>query len=198
MRYNFPMLKHQIVAGLVKVAYENSSQEFAQWMWKYHVPVVAEKTEQLAQRFEANADIAVAGAWLHDFGDAFMHRFDDAHDETSFREGEEVLQQSGYTPAEIEQVMKQVIEPHSCRDGNLPVTLEGKVMATGDALAHLTTDFYLQFCWQHLPEGKNYHEFLDWVSEKLDRDFNHKIFFAEVQQETRQRYEALIEVFSYT
>lgn len=122
------------------------------------------------------------------------NQFDDAHEETSFKEGVEVLQQAGYSEAEIEQVMKQVIGPHSCRDGNLPSTIEGKVMATGDALAHLTTDFYVQFCWKHLPEGKNYNEFLDWVAEKLDRDFNKKIFFIEVKDEVRQRYESLTEV----
>lgn len=69
-------------------------------------------------------------------------------------------------------------------------------MATGDALAHLTTDFYIQFCWKHLPEGKSYPEFLEWVAEKLDRDFNSKIFFDEVKEEARKRYEALRAVFS--
>lgn len=120
------MSKHQKVAELVEKAYKSSSQDFAQWMWQNHVSVVAKKTEELAQRFGANADIAVAGAWLHDFGDAFMYRFDEGHEVTSVTKGVEVLQQAGYTQTEIDQVMKQVIEPHSCNDGNLPNTTEEK------------------------------------------------------------------------
>lgn len=74
------MLKYQKVAELVEQQYSQSEQEFAQWMWKYHVPVVAKNTEELAARYGADVDIAVAGAWLHDFGDAFVHRHAEDHD----------------------------------------------------------------------------------------------------------------------
>ncbi|MFA6446584.1 MAG: hypothetical protein WCW14_05050, partial [Candidatus Paceibacterota bacterium] len=100
-----------------------------------------------------------------------------------------------YSDEEIEQVLNQVIEPHSCKEGNLPTTIEGKVMATADALAHLTSDFYLQCAWRHIPEEKSYPEFLEWVAEKLERDFNTKIFFDEVKEEVRYRYDALKQVF---
>lgn len=183
------------VSKLVPSVYEASSDDFAQWMLKNHVPVVAAKTQELSDRFGANADTAVAGAWLHDFGDAFVHRHSDQHDEISRREAIKVLQQAEYSEAEIQQVLEQVIAPHSCMNGFLPKSLEGKVMATADALAHLTTDFYVQFTWMHLPEGKSYQEFLEWVKEKLERDFHTKIFFDEVKDEVRHRYDALKEVF---
>lgn len=106
-----------------------------------------------------------------------------------------VLKQASYSPAEITQVMDEVIAPHSCKDGEFPTTLEGKVMATADALAHLNTDFYVQFAWKHLPDGKTYPEFLQWVAEKIERDFNAKIFFDEVKVEIEPRYQALKSVF---
>jgi len=183
------------VSQLTKNVYEVSSNEFAKWMLKNHVPVVAAKTEELANRFNADLDIAVAGAWLHDFGDAFVHRHSDKHDQVSKQEAIKILNQADYSEDQIQQVLKEVIEPHSCKNGYLPTTLEGKVMATADALAHLTTDFYLQFAWMHLPENKNYEEYLEWVKEKLERDFHDKIFFDEVREEVRLRYEALKEVF---
>jgi HD superfamily phosphodiesterase len=183
------------VSQLVTATYEASSDDFAQWMLKNHVPIVAAKTEELARRFGADANIAVAGAWLHDFGDAFVHRHSDEHDEVSEREATKVLQQADYSEDEIKQVLEQVVAPHSCKDGFFPTTLEGRVMATADALAHLSTDFYIQFTWMHLPEGKNFQEYLEWVDEKLERDFNTKIFFDEVKDEVRPRYEALKEVF---
>jgi HD superfamily phosphodiesterase len=192
------MSRHQRVAKLVEQAYTTSPLEIAHWMWEYHVPVVAHHTEHLAQRLHAQADIAVAGAWLHDFGDAFVSRFDSEHEVITLQKGSAVLQQAGYTSHEVTEIFEHVINPHSCYPGNEPITLEGKIMATSDALAHLTTDFYPQFCWKHFPEGKDYRGFLEWVKEKLERDFHAKIFFPEVQKAVRQRYEALKETFVHS
>lgn len=189
------MTKYQTVHKLVEESYKKSELSFAQWMWHNHVPVVAQNAEELSLRFGANLDIAVSGALLHDFGDAFVHRHSDEHEEISKIKATEILKQSGYSDEEITEVIESVIAPHSCKDGFLPETLEGKVLATADALAHLTTDFYVQFAWMHLPENKNYDEFIAWVQEKLDRDFHKKVFFNEVKSEVRTRYEALREIF---
>ncbi len=184
------------LSDLVIKSYRNSGQEFAQWMLKNHLLLVSEKTEVLCDRFGANKNIAVAGAWLHDFGDAFVHRHDKDHANISTTEGIKLLKQSGYSQEEIKLVMEEVIAYHSCKNGNLPTTLEGKVMASADALAHLSSDFYLQFAWMHLPENKSFEEYKNWVKEKIYRDFADKIFFEEVKDEIKDRYLALKEIFS--
>lgn len=69
------------------------------------------------------------------------------------------------------------------------------MLATADALAHLSTDFYIQFAWMHVPENKNYQEFVQWVNEKIERDFNSKIFFDEVKVSIEPRYNALKKIF---
>ena len=189
------MSKHQTVAKLVEEAYQACPEKFGQWMWKNHVPFVANKALELSQKYNANADKAVAGAWLHDFGDAFVYRFDENHEELSDSKAREVLIQAEYSLEEINEILEEIIAPHPCKEGYLPESLEGKVLATSDALAHLSTDFYVQFAWLHIPEGKTYEKFLIWVEEKLDRDFNSKIFFDEVKEEIRPRYEALKTVF---
>jgi HD superfamily phosphodiesterase len=188
-------MKHSKVLELVKKAYESTEEDFGKWMWKNHVPFVAKKTLELSKIYQANEDIAVAGALLHDFGDVFMYRHADNHDEVSIVEAKKILKEAEYSEQEILKVLNDVIDPHSCRDENLPKTIEGKVMATADALAHLTTDFYIQFTWKHIPENKTYTEFLEWVKEKLERDFYKKIFFEDVREQYRYRYEALKEVF---
>ena len=190
------MSRHQKVAQLVEEAYLACTEDFGKWMWKNHVPVVAQKAEELSIRYGADLDIAVAGALLHDFGDAFMYRFADSHEEVSETKARELLSKSGYSESEIEVVLKEEIAPHSCRpDDEPPRKKEAQVLATADALAHLTTDFYLQFTWKHIPEGKTYEEFLSWVTEKLDRDFNRKIFFEDEKKEVQKRFDALMDVF---
>lgn len=188
-------MKHHKVAQLVENVYTSSKEDFAQWMWQNHLQFVAKKAEELSQKFGANEDLAVAGAWLHDFGDAFVHRHSDKHEEISVNEAKKVLKRVGYSGNEVQEILEVIIEPHSCKDGNFPMTIEGKVLATADALAHLTTDFYIQFTWKHLPEGKSYEEFTDWVNDKLERDFNNKIFFDEIKSLVKTRYEVLKEVF---
>ncbi len=185
-----------MVGTLVKAVYEQTDLEFGGWIWQNHVPVVAARALELSKEHSANADLAVAGAWLHDFGDAFVHRFDSQHAATTEREAKKVLVKAGYSKVEIKMVFDEVIAPHSCRDGVLPTTIEGKVLATADALAHLTTDFYLQFAWMHLPEHKTYEQFRQWVTEKLDRDFRVKIQFEELQDDLIGRYLSLRDVFA--
>ncbi len=189
------MSKHKSVAKLVAAAYEATNQEFGKWMWQHHVPVVAAKAKDLSKEFSADADLAVAGAWLHDFGDAFVHRFDKQHGAITTKEITILLKKAGYSKSDTNIILTEIIAPHSCKDGVLPTTLEGKVLATADALAHLTTDFYLQFAWMHLPEGKSYDEFRHWAVEKLDRDFRVKIQFEDVQDEMIGRYLSLRDVF---
>ncbi len=189
-------MRHHQVAKLVEQAYLSSKQNIALWMWQNHLQFVAQKASELSDKFNANADLAVAGAFLHDFGDAFVSRHADNHEEISKQESIKVLQKADYSSQEIQEILEKIIAPHSCYEGNMPETLEGKVLATADALAHLTTDFYVQFAWKNMPDGKSYQEFLVWVGEKLERDFNDKIFFEEIKDEVREKYLALKLVFS--
>ncbi len=189
-------MRHQKVAQLISNYYTSSKDDIAQWMWQNHLPFVAKTSEELSQKFNADKDLSVAGAWLHDFGDAFARRHSkEQHEEVIKSESRKVLAESGYSDEETREILEVIIEPHSCKAGNPPQTIEGKVLATADALAHLTTDFYIQFTWMHLPEGKSYEGFIDWVNEKLERDFYHKIFFDEIREEVKDSYESLKGVF---
>lgn len=188
------MQKYQKLAQLVEQVYLNTDQDFGKWMWANHLPLVGKKAEELARRYEANMDLAVAGAWLHDFGDAFVHRFSEDHDQVTKLEAEKLLIQAEYSEEEIKIIFDDILAYHSCRPGAIAETLEAKVVATADAYAHLMSDFYLQVCFKNIPDGKNYDQWKVWVKEKLNRDQNVKIFFDEVKEETREKYEALVKV----
>lgn len=189
-------MRYQKLSTSVASAYAQSDRKFGQWVWRNHVRIVARYAEELALRFDANVELAVAGALLHDFGDAFVDRADPSHTAVTQQKGSKLLEQSGYTPEETTEIFQVIIPPHSCRDGEQPTTLEGKVLATADALAHLNTDFYLQFAWMNLPEvAHSFQEYQAWVQAKIERDFHHKIQFVEIKQETEARYIALRSVY---
>lgn len=169
--------------------------EWADWLADNHVFIVADNASVFAQRFGANEELAKAAALLHDIADATMSRFDENHEAESMKIARKLLQECGYNDQETAIVVDDAIRLHSCHDGNVPTTLEGKVLATADSLAHLQTDFYIYATWIM---GKNtpLDEIKAWVLKKLERDFHNKILFDEVKTEVQQNYEMLKELFS--
>lgn len=189
------MQRFQTVQKLVEDSYNSSPISFAHWMWNNHVKIVVRFAEELGSKHKANLDLLMAGALLHDFGDAFVQRKSRDFDDNSKTKSIEILHNAGYSDNEITEVLEKVIAPHSCKKGILPITLEGKILATADAMAHLSTDFYVQFTWMHLPENKTYTEFIEWLKEKITRDYDKKIFFDEIRIELKPRFDALMKVF---
>ena len=176
----------------VDVLYSANHLEADQWIhWGYpnHVLVVAEQTEKLANQHGANIELAVTGALLHDIADAVMSRFNPEHEERSLKIAGDILAKSGFTKDETHFVREEILRPHSCKK-LLPTTIEGKVMATADSMAHFVTDFYLYFCWQNYGPG-DYEDFIEWVPKKIEKDFTRKIFFDDAREAVRPKYEAL-------
>lgn len=165
------------------------------WAYKNHVLVVADYAEELAQSNNANVELVVAGALLHDIADAVMDRHTPGHETESLKMAREILMNSGYNESEIIMIIDEIIKPHSCNE-IMPKILEGKVLAAADGAAHFTTDFYLFFCWQHYGPAEDYQKFKDWVLKKIEKDFTKKMFFADVKNDIRPQYEALKLIFS--
>jgi hypothetical protein len=187
--------KQNAVYKLVKDLYTSSEREMGQWMWKNHVQWVASKASELAEKYDGNQEKVYAGALLHDLGDVWFERDDELFDTKGNKEGEKILLESGFTKEEAQEILQEIVEPHSCYPGNLPKTIEGKCLASADAMFHLVTDFFPQFCWKHIPESLDYSQWIDWVTEKLERDFNNKIFFEDEKSEVEPYYESLKRVY---
>lgn len=187
--------KSQKVFDRVEKLYQRSEIEMGRWMWHNHVQWVASKALELAGKYGANEDKVVAGALLHDLGDVKFERSHPEFDLYSESEGLAILSESGFSDEESREVMELIVQPHSCYAGNLPTTLEGKILATADAMFHLETSFFPLFCWGNRPSTLSYQEWQVWVEEKLERDYNAKIFFEDEKKEVLPAYEALRQVF---
>lgn len=164
------------------------------WGYPNHVLIVAKNAEELAKRFNSNVDFCVAGALLHDIADVEMLRANPDHEQRSLELARELLKDVGFGESEIVEIVDKIIAPHSCRK-TFPETLEGKVLATADAMAHFQTDFYPFFAWQHYG-SKDYEGFKAWLLKKIEKDFCKKIFFDEVKAEIREDYIAIRRVYS--
>lgn len=185
---------HKKVAEL----YNNSKvsddwDKWTKWAYSSHVLVVANNAQKLAEQFGGNVDFCIAGALLHDIADIKLERSDKNHTQECKNMAQNVLKESGLDEAEIKFIIEEIIAPHSCNE-TLPTTLEGKILATSDGMAHLMTDFYMYFAWNHWGNKGGvqiYEEFQKWVLQKIEKDFHKKIFFPEIQKEILPYYESL-------
>ncbi|MFO0704067.1 MAG: HD domain-containing protein [Patescibacteria group bacterium] len=181
--------KVEILEKQIEKVYLESPIDFAKWMYPHHVKIVADFALELASKSQdANIDLAFAGALLHDFGDAFLEDRHDAKFEVVTKsEATKILLQCNFSDNEIEYILNKVIKPHSCRDGLMPEIIEAKILATADALAHLTTNFYIDLKNWGKPTKDN-DKFKSWAIEKIERDYHVKIFFNDLRNSVTNKY----------
>ncbi len=170
--------------------------DWADWLYENHVYSVANEAEYLAERFGAKTELVVSAAMLHDIADAVMSRFDQDHEKESLQLARDILVKTGFSVREIEVIVDDAIKLHGCHDGNRPVSLEGKIMATADAVVHLGTNFY-EHAVEVMKSDKTIEEIKKWALPKIDRDFYRKICFEEVRKETEPKYVKLITFFQH-
>ncbi len=77
----------------------------------------------------------------------------------------------------------------------IPKTLEGKVMATADAMAHLKSNFY-DYALDTLKKTDTVDDINNWALPKIERDYRDKIFFEDVRLELKSDYERVKGLFT--
>jgi hypothetical protein len=189
------MNKARIVFTEVDKRYSAASTSMGKWMWRKHTQWVADKTVKLAEKYSADSEIVYCAALLHDLGDSRYERNHADFETWSWEESKAILKKAGFRHAERDAIL-EAVRTHSCHPGQLPVTVEGKVLATADALWHLQTSFFPVICYMNRPDSAtSYKEWQEWFQQKIERDFGAKIFFDDERQEVRDDYEALVRVF---
>lgn len=165
------------------------------WMWRNHTQWVADKTLTLAKKYGADAEKVYCAALLHDLGDSRYERNHADFDTWSWVTTKEVLKKAGFRKNERDEIL-EAIRTHSCHPDHLPMTLEGKILATADGMWHLQTNFFPVICYMNRPDNTHtYEEWQEWFMKKIERDFGPKIFFEDEREEARKDYEALKRVF---
>ncbi len=170
--------------------------DWADWLWEYHVITVANFASELAERFGVDPDLSRAAALLHDIADVMTQRSNPEHEQMSLDLGRKILKECGYDEEEVSTVIDDAGKFHSCHGSDRPKTDVGKVLATADALGHLKTDFYALACERMLAAGRQKETVQQWVREKIEREYHDKILFAPVQKEVEPLYTKFKEQFA--
>jgi HD superfamily phosphodiesterase len=141
------------------------------WFFEEHLKVVDKNAQWILEKVpEADREVVLLGTWLHDMQRVRGIKMD--HQAGGAQEAEKIMGEIGYDNEVIEKV-KNIILTHSC-SGKMPTTIEGRVLATADAMAHYTTDFFLRIA---LLGDRTLEEYKKWALEKLEKNYNVKISF---------------------
>lgn len=186
--------KQKSVFEQVEKLYNQSKLRMAHWIWRTHVQVVANNTLALAKKYNANKDYVFCGALLHDLGDVWLDRDHPQFESVGKSEAEKILRVAGFSNTEIATILTEIIEPHSCNPNHYPTILEGKILATADAITHFKTNFYNEVKEIAFPNITT-EEYRQWVNKKLDKDLKIKILFNDIRAEVEPFYKKWKEQF---
>jgi len=186
----------EIVEGLYSK--KNPVIDWNDWIFEGHIKVVAKWVEEISKKYEFDAEGTLAAAYLHDLAYAWTSKNDPDLEEKSEFKAREVLKEASFSEERVTFIVDKIIHGHGMNDGKEPENIEAKVLATADALSHFSTDFYLVICWnRYLFEDKSLDDYKKWVLEKIERDFNNKIFFEEYKQIAKPYYQSIKTLFEY-
>ncbi|NND64954.1 MAG: hypothetical protein HKM24_03220, partial [Gammaproteobacteria bacterium] len=107
-----------------------------------------------------------------------------------------LLEKNSFNSTQISDLIDDVLPHHRCKGDNKPVSINARVMATADAVAHLTTNFYLWAVHKRGQEGAAFDEACSWARKKIERDYFDKIQFDGIRQDVKPNYDALKLLFS--
>ena len=161
------------------------------WFYSVHLLGVEKFAKELLKKLpKSNKEVVLLAVWLHDLQRVRGIKGD--HAKMGAVEAEKVMRQFKYPEKAIKHV-KEMILAHSCDTGLIPKTLEGKILASADAMSHYINDFYLAIA---TTGERDLMGFKKWALEKLNRDYNKKIFFDFAKKMIEKRHKILKKVFT--
>ncbi len=155
-----------------------------------HIPGVVEWTLFLAENHpEANKEVAVLGAWLHDCGHIW-HDFtpDEDHAIRGEAKARQILENLSADQETIVSVTR-IVRRHRNRDLP-PETVEERIVAAADSATHFSDNEHMNIV-KDKKSGSSDQERIQILLGKLERDWRDVQVFPELAQKFKDQYEAI-------
>jgi uncharacterized protein len=177
------MSKIKEIKDIVKAEIEKSNTPE---QYKLHFIPVFEYSMKLAEITGANKEVVELAAWLHDLGRVKFGPED--HHKTGAVEAEKILRNFGYPEETIKHVKECILTHRSMERDEPPRTIEAKIIASADAMAHYDTIPWLLVL--KFKKTGNLKESVEWVLEKVNRGWEKKILIPEGKDMIKEKYKA--------
>jgi HD superfamily phosphodiesterase len=178
------------VEKIVRETCAKDTNEFTYALETHFVPVV-KNARIVAEKMGADLEIVTISAWLHDYASVYDAKLMPEHHLHGPKYAQEILSQLNYPQDKIDQV-KHCIEAHRGSQKIPRQTIEAECVASGDAMAHITSfPSLLILAWK--VHDMSYQEGIDWALAKMERSWNKLI--PEAKELVKDQYEAIKKVF---
>lgn len=156
---------------------------------KYHIEPVVMIATNMAKDMNADMQVVEIAAYLHDITKMTGNRKN--HHITGAQYAENLLRNYNIDPEKIEQV-KNCILKHRGNSEFVRTTVEEKIIATADAVAHIEHPLTLFYAWYgrrqcQIDEGA------EGIVNKLSKSWN-KIEFYDIKEKYRNKYDVLMKI----
>ena len=156
------------------------------WNWHYHIIPVVKYSKLLARELHVSEEISELAALLHDIGRIRFGSHN--HEITGINEAARILEMAGYTDQVINEI-KHCIETHRGNGPIKPKTIYAKITASADALSHF--DIIPAMIQAGLIREENdIEKAVNWVSQKIERDFHEKLLISHARNLAKNKYDA--------
>ncbi len=182
------MSKSDQIKNYVIGEFEKSGQK---WFVESHLKIVERLAIELGKTKDADMEVVKLAVWLHDIyyansGPPIGEKKDDTHHEFGAKKAREIMTEYGYDEKTINHV-EECILTHRCK-GDMPKTPEARILASADAMSHIENFSILLFVG-FVRNKMTIQEVYNWLSRKIERDWNEKIFFPEARDMVKDKYE---------
>lgn len=158
---------------------------------KYHVIPVAKYAKSLAEQFGADIEVVELSAYFHDITKIMGDK--DNHHITSAEYAKKFLEEHNYEKEKIEKIYQCILN-HRGSVASQRDTIEEKVVATADSMAHIINALPMFYKWYGIRQ-LNIEDGAKKIREKLERSWK-KIEIQEVKENLRDKYNFLMEVIT--
>lgn len=191
---NFQKIYDDVSKQVLAMA-ENSPLD---WFFKFHQREVIFSAKELLKEYpEADKEIVLISAWLHDLGHFAAKTLDEVdlvkpdHHIAGAKMAEEILKKYNLPKSEIEKIKKCIL-CHRGSEPHIPQTIEEKIVACADTLSHFKSIFYLAYF--KIYPNHSLEQFVKNQRGKLERDWRDLSLLPEAQKIAKNRYQMLTQM----
>ncbi len=152
----------------VKHRAENENNKFGIGVL-YHIEAVVKNAEILANKYNADKEICIIAAWLHDIASITDYKLYEEHHIHGTKIASEILEKFKYDDDKIE-LVKACILNHRGSIDNKRLSKEEQIIADADAISHFDSIPSLLYL-AYKERNMNIEDGKDFVKSKLERSF---------------------------
>ncbi len=175
------------IRRVVEEACKKETNYFGYGAWSHHIVSVVKYAKILAKKLGADEEVCEIAALLHDYASVLNKNWYPEHHIHSARLAEEILSKYNYPKEKIEAV-KHCILSHRGSKEFARKTLEAKVLASADSMAHFDNVhslLYLAFVRHKMAIDEG----TQWVLSKLEQSW--RKLMPEAREMIKEKYEAI-------